>query len=99
MGYTPMTQAIIECIKSIPEGKVASYGEVASMAGYPGGARQVVRVLSTLSEKEDLPWHRIVKKNGRIALTGSGECEQMILLEREGVSFDTSGQIEKRYFV
>lgn len=99
MGYTPMTQAIIECIKSIPEGKVASYGEIASLAGYPGAARQVVRILSTLSDKELLPWYRIVKKNGKIALTGSGGCEQMILLEREGVTFDASGQIEKKHFV
>ena len=94
-----MTQAVIECIKSIPEGKVASYGKIASLAGYPGGARQVVRILSTLSEKESLPWHRIVKKNGIIALTGIGAREQMILLEREGVVFDTSGQIGKEYFV
>lgn len=96
--YAAMTSAIIETIKQVPYGKVASYGLVALVAGYPNGARQVVRVLSTLSDKEGLPWHRVVNKKGEIVLTGDGECEQIALLKREGVTFISEGKVNSKHF-
>ncbi len=97
-AYSESTRAIIETVRRIPYGHVASYGAVAHAAGYPNGARQVVRVLSTLSSSEGLPWHRVVNKKGEIALTGEGECEQIALLQSEGVSFVAEGKVAPKYF-
>jgi methylated-DNA-protein-cysteine methyltransferase related protein len=83
-----MTEEIIEIIKSIPRGKVATYGQIARLAGYPNGARQVVRILHTCSEKYDLPWHRVINIKGEIALSiYNGADEQKALLENEGITF------------
>lgn len=85
--YTPSTQKILEALQLVPYGMVASYGQIASLAGYPNGARQVVRILSSLSDKEALPWHRIVNSTWRISLKGDAYWHQRHLLEDEGVIF------------
>lgn len=85
--YTQFTKDVLVVLKQIPYGKVTTYGDVAKTAGYPNGARQVVRILSSLSEKEDLPWHRVVNKAGQVVLRGDGELEQIALLQMEGVGF------------
>ena len=77
-----------ELIRSIPKGKVATYGQIAGMAGDPRGAREVVRVLHT---QKDLPWHRVLAAGGRITLPGAGGALQRKLLEAEGVRFDPEG--------
>jgi methylated-DNA-protein-cysteine methyltransferase-like protein len=83
-----MTKEIIGIIKSIPEGKVATYGQIARLAGYPNGARQVVRILHTCTEKYDLPWHRVINVKGEIALSiYNGADEQKARLEAEGITF------------
>lgn len=83
--YTVQTQAIVNAILQVPKGRVDTYGHVALRAGYPGSARQVVRILSQLSEKESLPWHRIVNRKGEIALSGAGGALQEKLLENESI--------------
>jgi methylated-DNA-protein-cysteine methyltransferase related protein len=91
------TQRIIAAIKSVKPGQVASYGAIAAAAGNPRGARQVVRVLNTYSEKEGLPWHRIVRKDGSIALPRGGGFErQKALLEAEGVVVDEAGRVRRK---
>ena len=88
-------QRVIALIKKIPEGKVATYGQLAGLAGSPRAARQVVRTLHSSSEKEGLPWHRVINSQGRISLKpGSGYELQRALLEAEGVTFDQSGTID-----
>ena len=88
-------QRVIPVIKMIPKGKVATYGQIAAMAGSPRAARQVVRALHTSSRKEKLPWHRVVNGKGQISLKrGYGYEEQMELLEKEGVMFTLSGGID-----
>ncbi len=83
---TESTLRIIQAIKAIPKGKVSSYRDVALAAGLPNGARQVVRVLHSLSEKYDLPWYRVIRSNGSIALKeGEGRELQIQLLGAEGV--------------
>lgn len=83
-----MTEEIIELIRSIPRGKVATYGQIARLAGYPNGARQVVRILHTCSDKYNLPWHRVINAKGEIALSiYNGADEQKALLEAEGIAF------------
>ena len=71
-------------ILKIPRGSVSSYGAIARAAGFPGGARQVVR---TLSQSHGLPWHRVVAAGGRIAIPGEGGLDQRFRLEMEGVKF------------
>jgi methylated-DNA-protein-cysteine methyltransferase-like protein len=75
---------IREKIMKIPRGQVSSYGAIARAAGFPGGARQVVRALS---RSLGLPWHRVVAAGGRIAIPGEGGLDQRFRLEMEGVKF------------
>ncbi len=84
-------------IRSIPRGKVASYGQVAALAGSPLGARQVVRILHSLSRKEKLPWHRVMSSRGAIALRrGAGFETQKKRLESEGVQVGDRGEVNMR---
>jgi methylated-DNA-protein-cysteine methyltransferase-like protein len=72
-------------IRRVPRGKVATYGDIAYAAGYPGAARQVAWALHTSSN--GLPWHRIVGADGKILLPGEGGFEQRMRLRAEGVEF------------
>ncbi len=88
-------QRIKDIIKNIPEGKVATYGQIAAYAGDPRGARQVVWVLRSSSQKDNLPWHRVINRKGRISLRpGQGYEDQKALLEEEGVTFDSTDTID-----
>lgn len=60
-------QRIWEMIRDIPEGSVASYGQIAEIAGIPRGARQVGYALRHLPDGLDVPWHRVITASGRIA--------------------------------
>jgi methylated-DNA-protein-cysteine methyltransferase-like protein len=92
--YAPFTARAIIVIRSIPRGKVATYGQVAGVAGSPLAARQVVRVLHSLSRRESLPWHRVISSTGAIALPrGAGFEVQKKLLEAEGVLVSAEGKI------
>lgn len=85
-----ISKRIIEIIKAIPYGTVASYSQIASQAGLPNGARQVARLLHSSSQKHELPWHRVVKADGTIALPEGGGAElQRELLRQEGVEIST----------
>jgi methylated-DNA-protein-cysteine methyltransferase-like protein len=95
---TESTLRIVEVVKAIPKGKVSSYGAVALAAGLPNGARQTVRVLHSLSEKFDLPWHRVIRRDGCIALEGEGKDLQAALRRAEGVEVSEKGKVNlKRY--
>ena len=72
-------------VRRVPRGKVATYGDIAYAAGYPGSARQVAWALHTSSN--GLPWHRIVGADGKILLPGEGGFEQRMRLRAEGVEF------------
>ena len=92
---TTFHQRTIEIVKRIPRGRVATYGQIAAMAGNPRGAQQVVRTLNTASEKENLPWHRIVNRQGRISLgRGQGYELQKALLKDENVQFGPGDTID-----
>lgn len=79
-----MLAIIRDTIRTIPRGKVASYGEIARAAGFPGRARQVVWALRNA---RGLPWHRVVGAGGKIMLPGENGLEQRLRLENEGVAF------------
>jgi methylated-DNA-protein-cysteine methyltransferase-like protein len=80
-----MFARIRSTIRKIPRGKVATYGDVAYAAGFPGAARQVVWALQGTSGL--LPWQRVVGAGGKILLPGVKGAEQRFLLEAEGVAF------------
>jgi methylated-DNA-protein-cysteine methyltransferase-like protein len=93
--YAPFTARAVALIRSIPRGKVATYGQVAGVAGSPLAARQVVRVLHSLSRRESLPWHRVINSRGSISLPRGGGFEmQKSLLESEGVKVSKAGRID-----
>jgi len=88
------TRDVARAIKSIPEGRVATYGQVARIAGNPRASRLVVWTLRALSEKHDLPWHRVINSQGRISLRGDGYQLQKKMLESEGVRFDDQDRVD-----
>jgi methylated-DNA-protein-cysteine methyltransferase-like protein len=98
--YAPFTSRAIEIMRSIPRGKVATYAQVAAVAGSPLAARQVVRVLHSLSRAERLPWQRVVNSRGSISLPmGAGFEEQKALLEAEGVAVKEDGRIDMKKYL
>ncbi|MBY3622452.1 MGMT family protein [Acinetobacter sp. CUI P1] len=92
---TPFTEQVIRIIQSIPEGKVMTYGGVARAAGSPRGARQVVRILHSMSRKHKLPWHRVINAKGMISLTEDESSSlQKLYLQDEGVIFDEKNVVD-----
>ncbi|MBD3374641.1 DNA methyltransferase [candidate division KSB1 bacterium] len=88
----PFTCTVIDLVKKIPPGKVSTYGCIA--------ARQVVRILHSSSEKHELPWHRVVNRQGKIALRSCRGYEiQKMLLEKEGIQFDPQDRIDLDRFL
>jgi methylated-DNA-protein-cysteine methyltransferase-like protein len=86
-------------IRAIPRGKVATYAQIAALAGNYRAARQVVRVLHASSDKDRLPWHRVINSRGGISLgQGRGFEEQKRLLLEEGVSVDRRGLVDLEEF-
>jgi methylated-DNA-protein-cysteine methyltransferase-like protein len=91
----PFTEKTIEIIISIPAGKVMTYGQIAKAAGTPRGARQVVRILHTMSSKHKLPWHRVINIKGEIAIPDEESAySQRAMLEAEGVYFRSNGLVD-----
>jgi methylated-DNA-protein-cysteine methyltransferase-like protein len=87
-------ERIQERIRAIPRGKVATYGQIAALAGNPRGARQVARVLHSCSAAARLPWHRVINGRGGISLRrGKGFEEQRRRLLGEGVRVGPGGRI------
>jgi methylated-DNA-protein-cysteine methyltransferase-like protein len=82
-------------VRRIPRGRVATYGQVADLAGLPGHARQVGYALHALSDGSALPWHRVVNAVGAISLRAvpGFELEQRLRLEAEGVTFNARGRV------
>lgn len=88
-------ERIYRVVEMIPRGRVATYGQVARLAGLPRNARQVGYALSRLPRERRAPWHRVVNSKGEIAIREHpyAHLEQKSLLEREKVVFDKGGRI------
>ncbi|WP_033827095.1 MGMT family protein [Bacillus andreraoultii] len=81
------TKRVVEIIQSIPKGKMMTYGQIARIAGNPRAARQVARILHSMSQKYNLPWHRVVNAKGEIVIKDDeSRFVQRALLEKEGVT-------------
>lgn len=92
-------QLVVMLIKKIPRGKVATYGQIAALAGNPRAARQVAWVLHSAADKEKLPWQRVINSQGGISLPRYGGYElQRALLVKEGVKFDSAEHIDLARF-
>jgi methylated-DNA-protein-cysteine methyltransferase-like protein len=85
-------------IHAIPAGRVATYGQIARLAGNPRAARIGVWLLNSSWQTRDLPWHRIINAQGRIALKGEGLKQQRRLLRKEGVTVALDGRIDLARF-
>jgi len=83
-------QAILAMILQIPKGKVATYGQVAALAGFPRNARQVGAILRKLPPNSGVPWYRVINSKGEISLRGTEDhvFRQRDFLEAEGVEFE-----------
>ena len=86
---------IYAVVRRIPRGRVATYGQVAELAGLPGHARQVGYALHALSSGTGVPWHRVVNAQGSCSLRAvpGAELTQRLRLEREGLRFDARGRV------
>ena len=104
-NYTPnkrvfilqaFTLKVIQTIEQIPSGEVATYGQIAAMAGNHRAARQVSRVLHTCSHKYQLPWHRVIGSSGKISIPKdqAGYQRQKKKLQSEGVEFGLGDTID-----
>lgn len=95
---TDLTKNTIIQIKKIPRGKVATYGQIAALAGRPGAARAVVWILHSSSKKYRLPWHRVLNTRGEIPFPkGSTHYKkQLALLIKEKVVFTNPGRVDMK---
>jgi methylated-DNA-protein-cysteine methyltransferase-like protein len=88
-------ERVVKIIRSIPDGKIATYGQIADYAGNPRAAREVAYILHSSSDKERLPWHRVINSKGGISLKpGRGYELQKKMLEDEGVVFDDEDRVD-----
>ena len=93
--------AICDVVRRIPKGWVATYGQIAAMAGLPRRARLVGHVLQHLEATSDVPWHRVVNAKGEVsyALSRNGsDAVQQRLLEKEGIEFDDRNRFDVERF-
>jgi methylated-DNA-protein-cysteine methyltransferase related protein len=95
-GSSPgIYQRIYALVRRIPAGRVATYGQVAELAGIPGRARQVGYAMHALPRGTTVPWHRVINAKGEVSRRRrpGEELSQRMLLEEEGVGFDLRGRV------
>lgn len=104
-GWSPqdmnesMYERIYAVVKMVPPGKVATYGQIARIAGRCS-ARNVGYAMSSVSSKSDVPWHRIINSRGKISVRSHGEeCTvQSRILESEGIVFTITRTVDLEIF-
>mgnify|MGYP002778926412 FL=1 len=87
-------EGVLRIVRSIPSGRVSTYGDVAALLGIPRGARGVGFVLGSLGDDSEIPWWRVVNRHGSISIRHMGGRIQRMLLEREGVEFDELDRVQ-----
>ena len=95
--------AVYAVVKKIPRGKVATYGQIALLAGLPRAARQVGLALRITPGSIKIPWHRVINAQGQISMRqhdwqSGGDDYQRALLENEGIEFNAAGKINLKKF-
>ena len=96
---TPYTR-IYRVVKRIPRGRVATYGQIATLAGLDGHARQVGYALHSLPDGLHIPWHRVINAKGEISPRSAGDSHELqrMLLEGEGIDFTLDGRVDLKKF-
>lgn len=89
-------EQVYDIVRSVPRGKVISYGQIAFLAGNPHMARQVGWALHVCPQ--DVPWQRVVRKDGSLPQGPGTDGRQRNLLEEEGVRFDEKGRVLRAHF-
>jgi methylated-DNA-protein-cysteine methyltransferase-like protein len=91
---------IYATVKRIPRGRVATYGQIATLAGLDGHARQVGYALHSLPDRSDIPWHRVINAKGEVSLRSTSDSHELqrMLLEEEGVEFSLDGKVSLAQF-
>ena len=89
-------ELIWSTVRRIPRGKVATYGQIATLAGLDGHARQVGYALHNLPSPSDVPWHRVINAKGEVSPRTSGDSHELqrMLLEAEGIEFSACGKLD-----
>ncbi len=94
-------EQIYELVRTIPPGKVATYGQIAELLGKPRHARQIGYALYRVAPDSDIPWQRVVNAQGMISHSpqrqGSDDL-QRILLEQEGITFNSQDKLDLRRY-
>src|SRR5262245_29233702 len=95
-GRSDPYQRIYAIVRRIPRGRIATYGQVAQLAGLGGHARQVGYALNSLDAGSRLPWHRVLNAQGRVSMRAEpgGDRVPRAPLQREGVQFDRTGRAD-----
>lgn len=94
-------QLIYAAVLQVPQGRVASYGDVAALAGMPDHARMAGYALHHLAEDSPVPWHRIVNSQGVLSIGKSKPGHEQLqrqLLEAEGVGFKDNGRVDMKNY-
>jgi methylated-DNA-protein-cysteine methyltransferase-like protein len=93
-------QRIYKAVKRVPRGRVATYGQIAKLAGLDGHARQVGYALHSLPDRSDIPWHRVINAKGEISARSASDSHELqrMLLEEEGVEFSLDGRVDLKKF-
>lgn len=97
---TEFSVKVLATVKKIPRGKVATYAQIAKLAGKPQGVRGVVWILHSSSSTAGLPWQRVINAKGRISFPEMSESwiRQKSLLEKEGVVFGDGGVVDLKIY-
>jgi methylated-DNA-protein-cysteine methyltransferase-like protein len=100
VAHSDSYRRIYAVVRRIPRGRIATYGQVATLAGLGGHARQVGYALRALDAGDALPWHRVLNAQGSVSPRSEpgGDRVQRALLEREGIRFDARGRADLARF-
>lgn len=95
MPSSDIRPRIYAVVKRIPRGRVATYGQIATLAGLDGHARQVGYALHDLPPRSNVPWHRVINAKGEISPRSAGDSHELqrMLLESEGIEFSLDGRV------
>lgn len=98
-GPGPTYRRIYDAVRAVPPGRVATYGQIARIAGRCS-ARNVGFAMCSLDSDSDVPWHRVINSRGRVSVRSRGEpCRlQRVMLESEGVVFGPEGSVDLEEF-
>jgi methylated-DNA-protein-cysteine methyltransferase-like protein len=100
LSYADSYKRIYATVKRVPRGRVATYGQIATLAGLDGHVRQVGYALHSLPDGIDVPWHRVINAKGEISPRSGGDSHELqrMLLEEEAVEFSMDGRVDLKKF-